>query len=222
MESTVGSACSHGQPVVQWTTAEQWWWQQEEFSEEGGRVDQVGPPLLLNNPDNFCAGSIARFADAWTKVTDNSWILSNVAGVKIPFESVPIQTREPYPFRMGMDEREILSGEIQKLLYKKVVEQVDDCEGQFVSNVFLRPKPNGEYRIILDLTRLNQCVEYKHFKMFSLQTVLDMMQPGAWLGSVDLKDAYYSVSIDREHRKFLRFRWEGQLYLYMHAKWPSL
>ena len=32
------------------------------------------------------------------------------------------------------------------------------------------------------------------------------------MASTDLKDAYYTVPVEKEHRKFLRFEWEGQLW----------
>ena len=41
--------------------------------------------------------------------------------------------------------------------------------------------------------------------MESLQNVLYMVKPGAWMASVDLKDAYYSVLINQEYQKYLIF-----------------
>ena len=32
---------------------------------------------------------------------------------------------------------------------------------------------------------------------------------------IDLKDAYFSVPIDKSHRKYLRFVWEGNLYEFL-------
>ena len=46
--------------------------------------------------------------------------------------------------------------------------------------------------MILDLTELNKKIEYKHFKMFNLRTALDLIEPGMWIASADLTDAYYS------------------------------
>lgn len=54
-------------------------------------------------------------------------------------------------------------------------------------------------------------LEYQHFKMESLQTALDLCTLRCYLGSLDLSDAYYSVPIHPEDRKFLRFRWEGEM-----------
>ena len=138
-----------------------------------------------------------------------------VEGVKIPFERDPVQVRQPFPFRLGLEEKEVMSGEVLKLEQKGVIERVYPEEGQFVSNVFLRPKATGGFRLILDLTELNKFIEYEHFKMTSLQTALDMVREGAWMGSVDLKDAYYSVGIDWSYRKFLRFYWQGQLFQFV-------
>ena len=47
--------------------------------------------------------------------------------------------------------------------------------------------------MILNLKRLNKFVDYKHFKMESLQNVLELIRPGVYMASIDLKDAFYSV-----------------------------
>ena len=49
--------------------------------------------------------------------------------------------------------------------------------------------------MILDLMELNKYVKYQHFKMFSLQTALELVKNNSWLASIDLKDANYSVPI---------------------------
>lgn len=101
---------------------------------------------------------------------------------------------------------------IEGLLTKEVLEYCSDEQGQVISNVFLRPKPNNKHRLILDLNTFNtQCVEYQHFKMHSLKTALDLVTPGIFMTSIDLSDAYFTVPIYVHHRKYLRFRWQGKL-----------
>ena len=90
--------------------------------------------------------------------------------------------------------------------------QVTIWHGLFISNIFPHPKPNGEVKLILDLTLFNDFVEYKHFKMFSLNTARDLITPNSWLASVNLTDAYYTIPIIEHHRKYLCFFWQGQLY----------
>ena len=42
--------------------------------------------------------------------------------------------------------------------------------------------------------------------------VIKFIEKDCFLASIDLKDAYYSVPIAREDRKFLPFIWQGSLF----------
>ena len=41
--------------------------------------------------------------------------------------------------------------------------------------------------------------------MDTLTIAIKIMSPGCYMASVDLKDAYYTVPIAKEHQKFLKF-----------------
>lgn len=116
--------------------------------------------------------------------------------------------------QVSVQESALIDAEVQKLLAKGVLEEAEHCEGEWLSTVFLRPKKNGEFRMILNLKGLNSWVTYKHFKMDTLQTILQLMKPGCYMASVDIKDAYYSVPTAVEHRKFLRFVWRDKVLQY--------
>ena len=68
--------------------------------------------------------------------------------------------------------------------------------------------------MILNLKNLNLHVEYNKFKMDTLQSILKLVTSGCYMATVDLKDAYYSVPVAQEHRKYLRFIWRSKLYQY--------
>jgi len=88
-------------------------------------------------------------------------------------------------------------------------------QGEFVSSIFLRLQKNGvDYRMIVNLKELNKFIVYRHFKMDSPKTVTDMVTQGCFMASVDIKDAFYTVSTATEHQKFLKFRWWDKLYQY--------
>ena len=53
-----------------------------------------------------------------------------------------------------------------------------------------------------------------HFKMDILVTALALVTPVCWFLSLDFTDTYYSVSIAFEHRKQLRFQFDGTLFEY--------
>ena len=172
---------------------------------------QVRPPFL-NSVHTFQAGNIANCLDEWGKYTTDPWVLGQAQGVTIPFTEIEVTGGSPYALKFNPEESDIIDLEIEKLSRKKVIQLVDHEEGQVISNIFLRPKKNGEYRMVLDLSKLNKAVEYQHFKMTSLKSALELMREDAWMASVDLKDAYYSVPIQEQDRKYLRFMWRGALY----------
>jgi len=47
--------------------------------------------------------------------------------------------------------------------------------------------------LILNLKGLNEFIH--HFKMDNLKSVVMLMKPNCFMATIDLKDAYYSVSI---------------------------
>ena len=77
---------------------------------------------------------------------------------------------------------------IRDSLNKGVLEKTEYAEGDFLSTIFVRPKKDGSYRMILNLKPLNEFVSYHHFKMDTIQTALKLMRPGCFMASVDLKD----------------------------------
>ena len=57
-------------------------------------------------------------------------------------------------------------------------------------------------------------VQYEHFKMESIHSILSIVTPGCWMASIDLKDAYYSVRVHYSHQKYLKFKYNGKLFKY--------
>ena len=139
-------------------------------------------------------------------------ILGYVSGYKIEFLNEPHQSDIPRPYRQDKHHASILQLQIDDLVEKNVVTQIFDVNDAFVSNVFLRPKKGGKFRMIIDLSDLNEFVEKIKFKMDTLSSSLDLIYPGAFLTSVDLKDAYHSVPIWSGHKRFLTFQWDNKFY----------
>ena len=150
--------------------------------------------------------------DNWEELTSDHKVLEYITGYKIEFESNPIQDCTPRPYPQTTTNSVILSNQIDDLLHKGVIYEIPIYDASYVSNVFLRPKPNGKHRMIIDLSGLNEFVEKIHFKMDHLDVALDMVYKGCWFTSVDLQDAYYSVPIWGPHQSYLSFLWEQKMY----------
>ena len=165
--------------------------------------------------DKFEAGRVALCEDYWSTLTSDPVILQYVRGVELEFDDLPEQ-RAPMPeVRFSAKERQFVKEEILNLLEKKVISKVDHVEGEFISNIFIVEKSEpGKYRMILNLKRLNKYLVKSHFKMDSLASAIALIVPGTQFHSFDFSDAYYSIRVAPNHRKYLRFYFEGQLYEY--------
>jgi len=91
------------------------------------------------------------------------------------------------PSVFNAQEELIVRQEIKTILAKGVIYQSHHEPGEFISTIFLRPKSDGSFRMILSLKEFNKSVEHHHFKMDNLDTVTKMIKPGCYMASVDLK-----------------------------------
>ncbi len=110
----------------------------------------------------------------------------------------------------------ILRAEIAVLLAKDAIEPVPpaDMRSGFYSPYFIVPKKSGGLRPILDLRVLNRALHRLPFKMLTPKRIFGCVRPRDWFAAIDLKDAYFHVSILPRHRPFLRFAFEGRAYQY--------
>lgn len=164
--------------------------------------------------DNVCyiGGRLKNFHEFWQQLTNDKFILNAIQGAKISFISEPQQCRPVREIQCVESERLAINKEIETFVAKGFISETKPCPGQFVSQIFSRPKKSGGRRIILNLTDLNIGVEYEHFKMENLNTALSLMVKDCFMASIDLKDAYYSVAMHPYYKKFLRFYWNGRLF----------
>ena len=110
---------------------------------------------------------------------------------------------------MSAEEHLRTKNAILQLVNKGAVSRCELCPGEFYSPYFLRQKSNGEDRFILNLKQLNKFITPPHFKMEDIRTALRLMSVNCYLASIDLKDAYLLMPIFKNHRKFLRFSFDG-------------
>ena len=163
----------------------------------------------------FQGGRLKDYARKWQQITSDREVLGIVTGYKIEFSEQPYQARQPHETRFQPGEMSVVKAEIDKLLSKGVIEACDHEPGEYISSIFLREKKDGTHRVILNLKHLNKFVQYRHFKMETLDIAVKLIKPGAFAGSLDLKDGYYHVPIWQGHTKYLKFWFNGTLYKYV-------
>ena len=111
--------------------------------------------------------------------------------------------------RMPPHVRAGMAAEITALLNKGVIEPTADHPRLCLSPVFLVPKRSGNFRLILNLKRINRYIGSVHFRMETLASILPYLNPGDWTVSIDLKNAYHHVPIATQSRDLLGFTFNG-------------
>lgn len=160
----------------------------------------------------FVAGKTKTKIKQWSEITSDKHILECISGCKIDFESIPVQDRIPSNYNFKNDEIECIDQEIEKFAKKGIIQPCEHEPGEYISNIFTRPKKDGSKRVILNLKPLNKHVRYNHFKMDTIKSCINLVTKNCYMASIDLKDAYYSIPIDGNFQKFLKFQWKGVLY----------
>ena len=160
----------------------------------------------------FKAGSLAAYCHIWHESTSDPEILETVTGQRIELDKVPMQGKPLMQTKLSDIQTETVDLEIAQLLKKGVIQPSKHEAGEFISTIFTRPKKDGSHRMILSL---NATVTHYHFKMDNIWSAIRLMKPGCYMASIDLKDAYYTVPICKEHQKFLKFKWKGSLYQFV-------
>ena len=103
---------------------------------------------------------------------------------------------------------------IQSLLLKHVIEPVPAHSLCFFNVVFLRPKPGGKWRLILDVSKLNKFLVVKPFVMDTAQVIRSSLSEDMWGSSVDFSDAFHHLPIHPNFKCFLAFQVGNSRYWY--------
>ncbi len=190
------------------------------------RPSLVGPPLQSTElvAPSTPEASLERlvplvdYLAAWKLLPNVSrWVLQTVEkGYRIQFGAPPPPFQGVFLTLVGPEQALVLEQEVNTLLRKEAIEVVPplDRESGFYSRYFIVPKKDGGLRPILDLRLLNRSVMRLKFKMLTVKQVVSQIRSEDWFVTIDLKDAYFHISILPSHRKFLRFAFRGKAYQY--------
>ncbi|CAJ0933395.1 unnamed protein product [Ranitomeya imitator] len=128
------------------------------------------------------------------------------------------------PRRKSEIEQLSIQREVLSLLEKKVLQEVPQQEETrgFYSPLFLRTKPDGTFRVIINLKQLNRYLVIEKFKMETIKSCVRSLIPSCFMTVIDLKDAYYHVPIHPDFRKYLRVAVmiQGELKHYQYKALP--
>ena len=77
-------------------------------------------------------------------------------------DNLPVVKLYQHPF--NKKEQVFITAENKTLLAKSVIMETKHQPREFISPIFVHKKSDGGFRVILNLKRLNEVIEYKKFK----------------------------------------------------------
>ena len=113
---------------------------------------------------------------------------------------------------MSKEQFSLVEQEVLEMLEKGVIQKVVPTQGQFLSNLFLVEKKDGGNRPLINLKNLNKFIPYEHFKMEGLHCPKFLLEQDDLPYKIDLKEAHFSVPLNKNSQKFIRFQSSGNLY----------
>ena len=130
--------------------------------------------------NEFKAGKLKHYFHKWKELTSDKEILQTVLGLKLEFLGDPSEKHQKNSYipQFSKEDESAINSEIQKLLAKGVITKCEHETGKYVSPIFIRQKPDGSCRRILNLKNLNEDMSYIHFKMETFHSVLSLITPG--------------------------------------------
>lgn len=105
-----------------------------------------------------------------------------------------------------------LSSQIVNLLKTGAISKVEANPSQVCSRIFNVKKKNGKNRMILDLSIINTQINKISFKMEDSNNIRSLLGDHDYMASIDLTDAYHSISLHTDSRDFVCFNFLDQVY----------
>lgn len=112
---------------------------------------------------------------------------------------LPIATA---PYRLPAVKREALKQEIQTMLDADVIEE---SESPWATNVVMRMKPNGKWRICVDYRRLNEITIADKYPLPLINDLLQDARGTMFMTTIDLQSGFWQINIREEDREKTAF-----------------
>ena len=161
-------------------------------------------PTSQNKAPPWVGGRLKYFKRNWAVIG---------TGYRLPFVNTPPLSYPTHRWiNLTVSQARTLQDEISDLLQKHAIRKADACLPGYYSQVFVVPKKDGGWRLIINLKSLNSYLFTPHFKLESIQSLKDVLLQNDFMVKVDLKDAYLTVPMHHSAYKYLRFTWKGKCY----------
>ncbi|GBN95131.1 Transposon Tf2-6 polyprotein [Araneus ventricosus] len=125
--------------------------------------------------------------------------------------NILVKSNEPVshqPHRLPFSEKKIVQTQVAEWLEQGIVEP---CSSEYSSPVVIVRKKDGTPRVCIDYRKLNKVVVKDRFPLPLIEDILDRLQGSRVFSTIDLKNAFFHVDVNKDSRKYTSFvTHEGQ------------
>ena len=142
----------------------------------------------------------------WNDIHAPQFILDVIDyGYKLPLLQIP----PPFTAKINssaLEQPAFVESAINVLIINGCVTEVFEAP-VIINPLSVSVQKSGKKRLILDLRHVNQFLYKCRFRCEDLSIAKEVLNPGDFMFTFDLKSGYHHVEIFPEHRKYLSFAW---------------
>ena len=154
-------------------------------------------------------GRLRDHIDHWKACGANEFVLSVIReGYRFPLKDKPSHIILKNN-RSALDNTEIVTDEINKLLLKNCISEVEFIP-HVVNPLTVAFNKAGKPRLVLDCRHVNKFIHDFKFRLEDVSVARDLFDKNDFLFGFDLKSAYHFIEIYEDHREFLGFQWKHE------------
>ncbi|GBM17825.1 Retrovirus-related Pol polyprotein from transposon 297 [Araneus ventricosus] len=106
------------------------------------------------------------------------------------------------PHRFPFSEKKIVQTQTAEWLEQGIVEP---CSSEYSSPVVIVRKKDGTPRVCIDYRKLNKVIVKDRFHLPLIEDILDRLQGSRVFITIDLKNAFFHVDVNKDSRKYTSF-----------------
>ena len=166
----------------------------------------------------FKASGPSSYLNEWINIGAPAEVISWLSnGVMLPFAERPKPFHIPN-YKLTFTHGIFVAKELAQLIQAGSIVECDPCSPpKCISPIHCVPKKGGKLRLIIDLRQINQHLEVPKFCYEDIQVVSQLVQPDDYMVTLDLKNGFHHIPINKADQEYLGFSFRGKLY-----KWTVL